>query len=186
MASTAQLIAIVGVLGNLVRSAYIKRALVYVDADPRLNFWRVIHGNLLDMSVIEWCKLFGSDDAEHQQLHWKNVFPDHEAFRTGLLSALGIDRKTWDAYWRQMKDYRDHFAAHMDFDKRDVSHFPVLDHAIASACYYYTAVIAELRQRGVQRFPDDLRLYGEAFSTQTVEVASKAVAATADIPERVY
>ena len=36
-------------------------------------------------------------------------------------------------------------------------------------------VIAELRQRGVQRFPDDLRLYGEAFSTQTVEVASKAV-----------
>ena len=186
MASTDQLKAVVGVLGNLVRSAYLKRALAQVDADPHLNFWRVMHGNLLDMAVIEWCKLFGSDDAERQKLHWKNVFDDHEAFRSGLLAHLGIDRAALDAYWKQMKNYRDQHAAHADFEKRDVTHYPVLDHAIASACYYYAHVIVELRRQGVRLYPDDLKPYGEAFLAQATEIAAIAVAATADIPEMVH
>jgi hypothetical protein len=43
-----------------------------------LNFWRLIYGNLMDMAVIEWCKLFGSDSEEHQPAHWKNIIPEAE------------------------------------------------------------------------------------------------------------
>jgi hypothetical protein len=35
---------------------------------PSLNFWRLIYGNLLDVAVLEWCKVFGSD-AEPTLLH---------------------------------------------------------------------------------------------------------------------
>ena len=56
----------------LVRSAAIKRALTAVDAKPRLNFWRLIYGNQLDVAVLEWCKIFGSDG---EATHWKGVVP---------------------------------------------------------------------------------------------------------------
>jgi hypothetical protein len=50
-----------------------------------LNFWRVINGNLTDMAVLEWCKLFGSDDEQHQPVHRKNIVSDPNQFRTELL-----------------------------------------------------------------------------------------------------
>ncbi len=57
----------------LVRSATLKRVLRKVDPEPGLNFWRVIYGNLLDFSVIEWCKTFGADGKDG---HWKDIVTD--------------------------------------------------------------------------------------------------------------
>ena len=65
-----------------------KRVLSALDPDPPLNFWRILHGNLLDTAVLDWCKLFGSDDEEHQKTHWKNVVADRDAFRAELLGTL--------------------------------------------------------------------------------------------------
>ena len=84
-----------------------------------------------------------------------------------------------------MKNWRDQHAPHRDFQKRDVTRYSVFDLAIASACYYYAQVIAELRKRGIGRYPDDLRAYGDAFLKQSTAIAKRAVAATADIPEKV-
>jgi hypothetical protein len=60
-----QLVEAAQVLGILVWNILLKRALHTADRNPRLNFWRVQYGNLMDMAVIDWCKLFGSDDVEH-------------------------------------------------------------------------------------------------------------------------
>ena len=89
----SQLINVVEILEALIRSIALKQALHRVDSDPHLNFWRLVYSNQMDVPVLEWCKLFGSDDAERQLVHWKNVATDQENFRAGLFSALGIDSK---------------------------------------------------------------------------------------------
>jgi hypothetical protein len=57
-----QLFDVVEVLVNLVRNIRLRRELHSVCANPPLNFWRVIYGDLTDIAVLEWCKLFGSDN----------------------------------------------------------------------------------------------------------------------------
>lgn len=171
-------------LANLIRTVHLKRAITRIDPDPHLNFWRVMYGNLLDMAVIEWCKLFGSDNEDHQQVHWKNVFQDAKGFRNGLYRNLGIDRKTFLAYWKEMKAYRDTHAAHLDFDKPRIPHYPTLDYAIASSYYYYAQLIPGLRKRGITRYPDELKTYGEAFLAQAGDIASKAIMATKSFDDR--
>jgi hypothetical protein len=83
------------VLVSLVRTIQLRRTLHAVRADPHLNFWRVIYGNLTDMAVLKWCKLFGSDDDEKQPIHWKNTASDPEAFRKAMLASLGIYESKW-------------------------------------------------------------------------------------------
>ena len=78
---------------------------------------------MLDMAALEWCKLLGADDEDHQLVHWKNVFTDEAVFRAELLAHLGTDLPTWTAYWQQLKGYRDQHVAHLDFSKcRVASH----------------------------------------------------------------
>jgi hypothetical protein len=80
---------------SFVRTVQLRRAIVAVDEDPHLTFWRVICGNCFDIGVVEWCKLFGNDDAKKQPTHWKNQIPetDHHDFRLGLRSALGLTQQ---------------------------------------------------------------------------------------------
>jgi len=187
MAAPDHLIAVIEVLGNVVRSVQLKRVLTDVDPDPPLNFWRVLYGNLLDIAVLDWCKLFGSNDEERQQIHWKNVIDKagHDAFRSGLLKHLGIDAGAWEAYWKQMKTYRDQHVAHLDFWSRDVTHYPEMGHALESSYFFYAAAIADLRRQGDKRFPDDLRAYSAAFADQARGIAERAVAATKGSEEKV-
>lgn len=172
----------VNILANLVRSAQLKRALTRADPDPALNFWRVIYGNLLDMAVIEWCKLFGSDHEDHQQVHWKNMFQDESAFRDGLYRHLGVSRNDFLEYWEELKTYRNTAAAHLDLVNPRAPFYPTLDHAIASSYYYYAQLLPALRSHGMTRYPDDLQAYGEAFLVQAVNIASKAMMVTKNIP----
>ncbi|WP_338638845.1 hypothetical protein [Burkholderia pyrrocinia] len=185
MATREQLTGALQVVVNLTRCVALKRALAGAEPDPALNFWRVMHGNLLDMAVLEWCKLFGSDDEEHQQVHWKNIFADEAGFRTGLFAHLSMEQEAWHAYWQQMKAYRDQHVAHLDFNQRDVMHYPDLGNALSSAVYYYSQLIQELRALGEARFPDDLSGYYDAFLTQSAEIAQIATASTRDFSERV-
>jgi hypothetical protein len=61
------------ILATIVRNVHLRRELVKVCAEPKLNFWRVMYGNLTDTAALEWCKLFGSDDSETQPVHWKSL-----------------------------------------------------------------------------------------------------------------
>ncbi len=181
MATQSELIAHVTRLGNVVRSAQLKRALTSVDPNPTLNFWRLIYGNLLDVAVLEWCKLFG---ANSEPTHWKRVVSDHDAFRQALLAALGIDQPTWVAYWEEMKAYRNALVAH-HVGGTTVTRYPSLDLALGSCYFYYSHLIEKLQKLGEARFPDDLRDYGARFEAQAREIAERALASTAGIPESV-
>ncbi len=170
-------------LAHVVRSVMMKRALTAVDPKPRLNFWRLIHGNQMDIAVIEWCKVFGSDK---EATHWKNVIPstEHDQFRAALLGAMGVPADAWTAYWKEMKTYRDNLAAHHN-GANNISNYPHLDLALRSSYFYYGYLIKELRSLGDQRFPDDLEEYCGRFEAQARDIAEKAITATANLEERV-
>lgn len=113
------------------------------------------------------------------------MFPDENEFRAGLFEHIGIGQDEWSAYWQQLKAYRDQHVAHLDFNRRDVSHFPALDLALASSAFYYRRLIAALRALGEGRYPDDLTAYYDAFYAQALEIADRATTSTRDIAERV-
>jgi len=119
----------------------------------------LIFANELDVSLLEWSKLFDSDDEERQPVHWKNVVADQDAFRAGLLAALGIDARTWAAYWHEMKKYRDTHVAHHDPRRGEsLKFYPKLDLALATACYYYDHVRNDLRRQfSINQQPSDIR-----------------------------
>lgn len=161
-------------LANIVRSAHLKRALTDIDPNPGLNFWRLIYGTLLDVAVLEWCKVFGTDS---EPTHWKRLVADHDAFRKDLLASLKVDEAGWEKYWQRMRDYRNDYVAHHVEESR-VDKYPELDLALESSYFYYAFLIKEWRASGDSRLPDDLRDYGANFAGQAKEIAKNALAAT--------
>jgi hypothetical protein len=182
MATRSEILTHIRRVGSVVRNAQLRRALSSVDPNPTLYVWRLIYGNLLDVAVLEWCRVFGTDT---EPTHWKRVVADHGAFRSALLTALKIDEASWAAYWEKMKTYRDTLVAH-HFDDSPVTHYPTLDLALESCYFYYSYLITELRRLGEPYFPDDLRDYSARFAAQAKEIAEIALASTAKIKERVY
>jgi hypothetical protein len=171
-------------LVHIARTTAMKRALTEIDPHPHLNFWRLIHGNQLDIAVLEWCKIFGTDG---EATHWKKiVLPrDHDQFRDDLFGATGVTADEWAAYWNEMKAYRDKLVAH-HIELERVSNYPLLELAMKSSCFYYSRLIKELRSIGETKYPDDLNVYCEAFEIQARQIAAAAVAAVAAFRERVY
>ena len=180
-----QLINAVEVLTSLLRSIILKRALHTICSDPPLNFWRVIYGNLMDVAVLEWCKLFGSDGELKQPIHWKNVADDPAMFKEALLNKLGVTDAQWVGYWEQMKKYRDLNVAHFDPRRREIESFPTLEIALASSYFYFSYVREELKKFGVSQYPDDIEAYGQEFANKCHEAASAALNATRHIIEPV-
>lgn len=171
-------------LVHIARSAGIKRALTLVEPEPNLNFWRLILGNQLDTAVLEWCKVFGTDD---EPTHWKKVVPpeNHNQFRDRLFEATGTTSRAWAVYWGEMTTYRNLQVAH-HIELNPDTNYPVLDIALKSSYCYYDYLIKELRSLGETRYPDNLQSYYELFTHQAREIASKAISSTAAIIEQVY
>ena len=169
---------------HLTRSILLKRALTAAEPKPCLNFWRLIYGSQLDIAVIEWCKLFGSDA---EATHWKRLVPGshHAAFRSELLTSVGRSLSDWTHYWHAMKNYRDNIAAHHNSSTR-INNYPRLDIALRSSYFYYDYLIGELRAAGLREYPDNLKSYAVEFRSLADKVAVKAIAATNSIKESVY
>lgn len=167
----------------LSRAAGLKRAIESVNADPHLNFWRIIVGGQLDIAVLEWCKVFG---AHGEETHWKKLVPtaEHSAYKKALLSELGCSDDQWMVYWDQMKSYRDRLVAH-HIDGHQVATYPELTIALASAAYHYRYLLPLIRQVDCARYPDDLAAYQLDFQALATQVAAAALDATKGIPESV-
>ena len=166
----------------VVRSIGIKNALTEGIANPHLNFWRFISGSMLDIAVIEWCKVFGTDD---QPTHWKNFISDHDAFRKKLLAFLDTTQDQWSQYWRHMTDYRNSHAAH-HLGVKEGDTYPVLDIALKSCFFYYSKLIEKVKALGVNNLPESLEAYSKQFNEQTLKIAKAALASTNDIKEEVF
>ena len=133
-------------------------------------------GILFDTVVLEWCKLFGSDE---ENLHWKNFVSDVEEFRKRLLDHVNINVAAWDSYWCEMKTYRNQSVAHYDEQRKKILTFPFFDIAIESACFYYEVIIAgiELLPRDL---PSDLRAYSDEFANASKPYIIAAIKATGE------
>jgi hypothetical protein len=180
-----QLFDAVEVITSVVRTIHIRRTLHSVWAEPHLAFWRVIYGNLTDMAVLDWCKLFGSDDERSQPVHWNNVATDPDLFRKKLFAALGIYESKWKSYWAEVKKYRDQAVAHHNERRREIKRFPSFDLALESTYFYYDYLHAELGRIGVHEHPPDIREYSKAFAAQCRDIAEAAALATKPYREQV-
>ena len=100
----------------------------WVDDD----FWRHNNSNSIDMSVIDWCKVFGDPNAEH---YWRNSVSDPDSLFPQLLAAANVTESEFEDYIKEMRKYRDKFLAHLD--KENVMHIPYLDIATATAIFLY-------------------------------------------------
>lgn len=171
-------------LVHIARSGIMKRTLTAIDPKPSLNFWCLIYGNQLDITILEWCKIFGSNG---EATHWKKIVPptDHNQFRAELIKMLGITEQEWEAYWNELKNYRDNQVAH-HIEIYKVSNYPSLSLALKSSFFYYKYLIKEWRLLGETTYPNDLESYCIAFEEQVREVASQAVKSTMAIKEKVY
>jgi hypothetical protein len=167
-------------LVSLVRCVHVKRAVESAEPVPRLNFWLVIQGALLDVAVLDWCVLFGTDGEE---LHWKNVVPalDQAAFKSGLVTATGLADSEWPAFWNEMKSYRDNYVSHCGVRKPgDI--YPRMEPALKSAGFYYQWLF---NKRLLNGSPPSLDDYARDFRDLADEVAVAALDATRGILERV-
>jgi hypothetical protein len=79
------------------------------------QYWNTTHGNYIDIAVIEWCKLFGSDRQE--KFHWKSVVNDAARYKKQLLTVFGKGETEWAVYRETILKYRDKFVAHLDEEK---------------------------------------------------------------------
>jgi hypothetical protein len=122
--------------------------------------------------------LFGADGAANQALHWKNVAADVDRFRQDLLGALGLTKAQWQAYWNEMKTYRDQAVAHFDPKRVNIKSYPEFDLALESAYFYHDCLRAELAKIGVTQMPVSLRDYGDDFAAQSHDIAKAALSAT--------
>lgn len=86
------------------------------------GFWLTVHGNFLDVCVLEWCKLFGNRNGKY---HWKNVTLDLDAFRSELLDMHGIDEAALKKLLNEVKSYRDKFVAHLE--EQEITAIPNLN-----------------------------------------------------------
>ena len=98
-----RLLSVVEVLTSMLRTIQLRRTFSAVSPTPTLVMWRVIYGNLTDMAVLEWCKLFGSDDDIRPRLESVYFYYD---FVVAELRKNGIDQQHKD-----LRAYGAEFAA---------------------------------------------------------------------------
>ena len=116
-----------------------------------------MNGSLLDLCLLEWCKLF--TDLRGKQF-WKRIVDDPDAFKDGLFKEISVNEDDWTKYLRKVKRYRDKFVAHLDSDK--FMNLPDLDIAFKSIEYYFR-YLGDLPEGNevLAGFPSDLALYYE-------------------------
>jgi hypothetical protein len=92
---------------------------LFARTHPQGWFWRGVHGNFMDMCVLDWCKLFADYKSEH---HWHRVVDDRVRFKKDLCAALGIRSAEFTKMIKEVEHYRNKFVAHLDEER--VMRFP--------------------------------------------------------------
>ena len=166
----------------VIRNAANYRSLVKYKDDFDQIYWILTFNNFFDLAILEWCKVFGTDS---EPTHWKTIVDDHEAFRTGLLSCIGLNESEWNRYWVEVKDYRNNIIAHFKKNPR-VQQYPSLDIIINSTFYYYEWLVKALDKRGIRQEPENLEEYYYKCLNQAEVFSEKAYNSTKNIKEKVY
>ena len=115
--------------------AYYKAGWKNNDLQVKDQFWISLNSNFLDISVIEWCKLFGDYKDKH---HWKKIMYLDKSFKVRMFKSINIKQADLDRVHGSIKLYRDKFVAHLDSEK-DMN-FPELEEALRMVFFYYSEV----------------------------------------------
>lgn len=105
------------------------------------EFGATVNGNMVDIAVLEWCKLFADKKGHH---HWnKLVRPDVEQrqFLAELLHILEVNDAAWRKYLDEFRVYRDKFVAHLDTE--ELARIPQFDMALQSTYFLYSRLLAD-------------------------------------------
>jgi hypothetical protein len=107
------------------------------------DFWRAVNSNCLDISVLDWCKLFADKKGEY---YWKNIVTDAVSFKAGLLLHLGLNEEAFNQQVNSIREYRDKWVAHWDLNRVPVA--PVLE-VPKKAVWFYQPYISKHELVGV-------------------------------------
>lgn len=91
----------------------------------------------LFQATITWCMIFGAEGCN--ETHWKKLSPKdceelQSSFRKRLQDVTGLSLDSWTAYWSEMTQFRNKYAAHREL-KYDEP-VPDFSNAIAVALFY--------------------------------------------------
>ena len=168
--------------GDFARQLSYHRSLTKYKDSFRLNFWKTVFNNAIDLAVLDWLHLFGSDKDD---LHWNRIIKDTQNFKSGLLMYLGLDDSAWKDYRKTVKEYRDKDVAHIEV--RPVGNVPNLNTALKAADYYYEHVYRELEPLGdYSGWSNDLFDYYSRNLEEAEEIVSLAYNSTKEMEEKVF
>lgn len=113
-------------------------------------------GNFIDVSIIEWCKLFGSYGDNH---HWRNLVGESAPqFSNDMFKHIAMSEAEFRDYHKIMKNYRDVFAAHWDDNGKGKR--PHLDKAFECVEFLHEYIFEHFSKAGqIQDKVRDLRSY---------------------------
>jgi hypothetical protein len=124
------------------------------------DYLKTVQGNFIDISVLEWWKLFGDYNDKH---HWKKIIDKPSTFKKEMLEDAAITEEELSICRKTFKAYRDKFLAHLDSD--DIMNIPEFDIALSVVKFYYNKIAIELGASGLRNFPADIeRYYKKCFS----------------------
>lgn len=104
------------------------------------QFGATVNGNMIDIAVMEWCKVFADRKARHRWSRIVRTDAEQKQFLAQLFPSIGITDEGWKQYVEQMRAYRDNFIAHLDVN--DEMHVPTLETALRSAFFLYEHMLA--------------------------------------------
>jgi hypothetical protein len=110
---------------------------------PKVNFWRVMNANCIDMCVLEWCKLVGDYKGKH---HWSKIVTDPSTFQARLIIHLSNGEEGVRKEIDVMKEYRDKFLAHLDAEV--TMNIPALGIAKKGVWFYHAHVVGHEARPG--------------------------------------
>jgi hypothetical protein len=145
------------------------------------SYWIIIFNNFYDMAILEWCKIFGTDN---EPTHWKALVSDSDcsSFRNGLLKRIGLDESGWQSYWKEIRDYRNNALAHHRKSPM-VTRYPPLDNVLQSAFYYHGWLVKQLEAIGIIEEPNNLEAYYNSYIRQAKLFLERAYESTKNIRE---
>jgi hypothetical protein len=145
-------------------------ASVLSDHHPEAAFLRRTINNFLDVAVLDWCKLFGSQRSEKH--HWRCVVSDVTSFEQALFHELGTNADMFDALVKKILYYRNTFIAHLDNDL--TMNVPELDPALKAVAFYHRYIVEH------EARPDELA------GLPTVDAFARGFAQSSDEAMRAY
>lgn len=121
----------------------------YFNALPKAKDrrWAYTQNCFGGISIIFWCQVFGSDS---EPTHYSKLFDGNAALPISrdeiadrLREAARMTEPEYRKFWQGVKDARDKFFVHNEFDAEDRPYFPDLD-VMGHVCLEMRIVLREI------------------------------------------